>query len=361
MADQSILGLAALTTICVILYIFVSCFSFIEQNQYGLMYNWVTKAVGTQVYHGGTHMVGFWNKFIIFPATVQTIEFSDRVQLSSSGMLHTRTKEGLGLHLSISFQYKLDKDRLPQLYALTNMRYEGLFTRIARDQLLEAASEYEGPQYWLRRHDIGAHMRTLVDHQLQAVGASVWGLQLLTIDLPDTYEHAITMTQVQQQIIKTRRNEQSAASIRADTDVLRAEYERQMKVVAVGAEANYTLATRLARAEAERRTLGAEAEALSYAEKQLKMSPADVVKYQEMNAYSVMDNATFLSHVEGLVGVPPAAMSFLQHGAKDGARTNSSARHWHGAETAKHGPAPAFMQTGRGGLRGVAYRHRHSL
>merc|ERR1719414_1134957 len=122
---------------------------------------------------------------MVFPATAQTIEFSERAMLSSSGMLHTRTKEGLGLHLSIAFQYKLDPEQLPELYRLTNYQYEGIFTRIARDQLLEAASEYEGPQYWLQRHHIGTHMRKLVDDQLRASHASVWGLQLLVIDLPD--------------------------------------------------------------------------------------------------------------------------------------------------------------------------------
>jgi len=323
MVNYTTASLGAVFTLVVILVVFFTSIGCVEQNQYGLVYNWITKSIGNKVYHGGTHLIGFWNAFVVFPATVQTIEFSDRKRvLSTAGTLHTRTKEGLGLHLSIAFQYKLDPQRLPELYALTNLRYESLFARVARDQLLEAASEYEGPQYWLRRHDIGAHMRRLVDEQLRASYASVWGLQLLAIDLPDRYENSITKTQVQQQTTRTRRNEQAAASIRADTDVLRAEYARKIRIVEVGALANYTMKTRLAKAEAEGRRLAVEADALGYVRRRLNLSAQGAVQYQELSAYGSMLNATFFAGVPaaravvGVGGALPALASFLQRGSR---------------------------------------------
>jgi len=279
----------------------------VDQNEYGLILNWVTKTIGNEVYHGGTHLIGFWNTFVVFPATIQTIEFSERPWMHTSTSLHTRTKEGLGLHLSISFQYKLNPSDIPKLYALTNFNYEGLFTRIARDQLLEAASEYEGPQYWQNRKVIGDHMRRLVDQQLRDSYASLWGLQLLVIDLPDQYEMSITMTQVQQQMAKTRRNEQVAAGIRADTEVMNADYNKQIKVIQAGADANYTLETKLAKAEAAKRRITAEAEALAYTRKELKLSAAGAVEYQQLGAYALLENATFLANVLGTTPVLNAA------------------------------------------------------
>lgn len=281
----------------------------VEQNEYGLMFNWVTKTLSKDVYHGGTHLVGFWNKFLVFPATVRTIEFSDRPGMAHARMLHTRTKEGLGLHLSISFQYKLDPSKLSELFAVTNMDYENLYIRIARDQLLEAASEYEGPQYWMERQKIGDHMRGLVDSQLKQNFGSLWGLQLQVIDLPDRYEQSITLTQVQQQIIKTRQNEQIAASIRADTDVLRAEFYKQIEVVSADAQANYTMETKIAKAEAQRRKIEAEADAVGYVRKKLSLTPMDLVRYQQLQAYADMPNATFLADLPGagaLVGLATA-------------------------------------------------------
>lgn len=283
----------------------------VEQTQYGLVFNWVTKTFRNEVYHGGTHFIGFWNKFVVFPATVQTIEFGDRrPEFYHEEKLHTRTKEGLGLHLGISFQYKLDPDRLHELYRLTNVDYEALFTRIARDQLLEAASEYEGPQYWLERQKIGHHMRVLVDGSLKRHCAALWGLQLLDIDLPDTYERSITLTQVQQQMMKTRKNEQEASRIRADIEVMTANYKRQISVTQAEAQANYTLRTRTAEAEATKRKISTEAETLGYVREKLKLSPIHAVEYQELAAYNGLVNATFLANLpkaSAVVGTGVAA------------------------------------------------------
>lgn len=289
----------------------------VDQNEYGLVMNWVTKKIGDKVYHGGTHLIGFWNTFVVFPATIQTIEFSERPWMHTSSALHTRTKEGLGLHLSISFQYKLNPDDIPKLYALTNLAYEGLFTRIARDQLLEAASEYEGPQYWQERRKIGDHMRRLVDEQLKESYAALWGLQLLVIDLPDQYEMSITMTQVQQQMAKTRANEQIAAGWRADTEVMTADYNKQIKIIQAGADADYVLTTKLSQAEASKRKIKAEAEALGMIRKQLKLSPEGAVEYQQLAAYANLENATFLANVLGTTpvinaGAKAAAASLIQ-------------------------------------------------
>lgn len=314
---------ASICGVIVLLFVLMGVLSldYVEQNEYGLIYNWITKNIGKSVYHGGTHYIGFWNKFVVFPATVQTIEFSNRRwPLAASPTLHTRTKEGLGLQLSIAFQYTLDPERLPQLYALTNIAYEGLFVRIARDQLLEAAAEYEGPQYWLQRQDVGEHMRTLVDQQLQESCAKLWGLQLLVIDLPDRYENAITLTQVQQQIIKTRRNEQYAASIRADTEVLKADFDRQIRVVRASAEANYTVATKLALAEAAGRKIAAEADALKYVRTKLHLSPEGAVQFQQLNAFGNLPNATFLANLPDAramvaMGGVATAPAFLQQGS----------------------------------------------
>jgi len=304
------LGFIGSVGACLALAAAFLCFASIgqvDQNEYGLVMNWVTKRIGDEVYHGGTHLIGFWNTFVVFPATIQTIEFSERPWMHTSTSLHTRTKEGLGLHLSISFQYKLNPSDIPKLYALTNLNYEGLFTRIARDQLLEAASEYEGPQYWQNRKVIGDHMRRLVDEQLRDSYASLWGLQLLVIDLPDQYEMSITMTQVQQQMAKTRTNEQVAASIRADTEVMNADYDRQIKIIQAGADANATLTTKLALAEAAKRKITAEADALAFTRKELKLSAQGAVEYQQLGAYAGLENATFLANVLGTTPVMNAA------------------------------------------------------
>lgn len=292
-----------------VLFVFsVQC---VEQNEYGLVLNWVTKNINNKTVHGGTHLVGFWNTLIPFPAKVTTIEFSGE-GVANAEPLHTRTKEGLALHLSISFQYLLEEQNIPKLYALTNTAYEGIFRRVARDEILAAAAEYEGPQYWMARRSIGDQMRKLVNHKLNESFATLWDLQLLTIDLPHRYEQSITKTQVQNQIIRTRYSQQVAAGIRADTEVLQSNFTRDIQVVQAGAEANYTLQTKLAQAEAVRRKLEAEADAIKYTRDRVGLSGPGAVSYTKMSAYGLMDNATFLANLPGIMPTLSVGGSFLQ-------------------------------------------------
>jgi len=294
----AVAGCSACLVLCGLIVAIASLGS-VKQNEYGLLLNWVTKEIKPQVFHGGRHFIGPWNGFITFPATVQTVEFSERHDRRTAEPLHTRTKEGLGLQLSISFQYKLKSAEIPQLYALTNSAYEGLFTRIARDQLLEAAAKYNGPQYWQERDKISDEMRDLVKASLDASHCTLWNLQLLDINLPATYEDSITKTQVQNQLIRTRESQQRAASVRADTEVLNSTYHRDISVVQAGANANFTLKTKEAQALAASRKIDAEAEALEYARNAMEFSAEDAVSYAALSAYSQLENATILANING--------------------------------------------------------------
>jgi len=334
----------------------------VEQNEYGLVFNWVTKSIRPTVHHGGIHMIGFWNQFVPFPATVQTIEFSGETP-AHHDPLHTRTKEGLALHLSISCQYKLKADDIPQLYALTNVQYESLFRRIMREEILQGAALYEGPQYWLQRKDIGEHMRQLVDAKLRESYSSLWGLQLMSIDLPQRYEDSITETQVQNQIIKTRGSQQMAAGIRADTEVMLAGLQRDISVVQAGAQANFTLQTKLAEAEASMRKIAAEAEALAYARSKMDLTGSGAVAYTKMSAYGQLQNATFLANMPGIL----PTMNMMSGGHHATATVPSPGRPEdspageaileHEVGTLSDRPGQAFLQKGE---RHVTMHHRHS-
>lgn len=48
----------------------------LEPLQYGITLNKITKSVGDQVYDSGRYIIGPWNSFIVYPAKLVTIEFS---------------------------------------------------------------------------------------------------------------------------------------------------------------------------------------------------------------------------------------------------------------------------------------------
>jgi len=150
------------------------------------------------VLEGGLHWVGLFYSLIHFPAIHKNIEFSDDVSAQQVA-LRTRTEEGLELHLHCAFQYQLRRNELPKLYRLSQLDFEPLLTRLARNSILRVAGDYKAPQYWLKRNEIGEDMKKSLTLDLAKANADVTGFMLLKIDLPDVYEGAIVNTEVTNQ------------------------------------------------------------------------------------------------------------------------------------------------------------------
>merc|ERR1712176_1345163 len=98
--------------------------------------------------------------------------------------------------------------------------------------------------------------------ELFSTFADVTGLQVLTIDLPSSFEAKIVETEVQKQIKKTRENEQKAAITRAEIDVMLAGFRKEETIIKANATADATLTVNTARAYAQKNNLDAEKSAI---------------------------------------------------------------------------------------------------
>lgn len=236
MLDKAILiGAGVVALIVVIAFAFM--WDTVEPTEFGMTYNTITKRAGTEhIYTGGLYFVGPFQHFIKFPATVTHIEFSDRPQRNNPP-LETRTKEGLGLILHVSFQYRLYKDTIPKLYKLTNVMYEETFIRQAKNVILEEASEYNAPEYWERRNEIGNNIAKRLNDTLSNTYTSVVSFQMIQIDLPPSYEDSIVQTQVEVQRKATKLYEQKATTIRESILVDISEADKQSKIIYADANA----------------------------------------------------------------------------------------------------------------------------
>jgi regulator of protease activity HflC (stomatin/prohibitin superfamily) len=201
----------------------------IEPLQYGITYNKITKVIGTEVYENGRYLIGPLNSFFEYPANLVTIEFSDKM-LATAEALQTRTAEGLGISLHVAFQFQIIKEDIPKLYNLANINYFTTYVRISRDVILKIAGMYNAGDYWVDRQKIGDHMLEALDKELSKAFAKVVTLQILSIDLPDSYENSIVQTQVEVQKTNMRKFEQQAELIRQNISVIRSEAEQQIKV-----------------------------------------------------------------------------------------------------------------------------------
>jgi len=173
--------------------------STIEPTEHAVLYNSVTKTLYPDTYTGGMYYAGVTSGFVKFPANHQTIEFSNE-RNADQRALATRTKEGLLLSLHFSFQYQIKADELRELYGLTGETgYKKLYERLAGDIILKEAGNFAASEYWLKRTEVGNKMRDSLNAAFAKAHASCKNFQFLNIDLPDSYENAIVLTQIENQ------------------------------------------------------------------------------------------------------------------------------------------------------------------
>lgn len=265
----------------------------------GIRYNYFNKYVDMEhTFDSGRYFIGPWNTFVKFPSALQSIEFSNEERLGDLGVryppLHTRTKEGLALHMQVALQYQLRRDEVGKLYREFNQDYEQMFVSTIRDTLIKAAADYEAQQLWKIRHEVGVKMHSMVNEALRETYAECWGLQLMVIELPQMFDQAIVQTQVQKQNFSTMQYAQQATQIRAETGVIAAEYDRRVKVIMAYGQANYSLNVKTAKASARKQTLEVEAGVLDGIKGELQLGADDLVEYQELSAIQMLRNASVL-------------------------------------------------------------------
>jgi len=266
-----------------------SCLGAVPPLHLGIRYSTFSKAADLfDVYHPGLYLIGPFNNFILFPSDVRHIEFTNIQRIQSAGLryapLHTRTKEGLGLHLQVSLQYRLIPSNISALYSEFNQNYEQVFVSSVRDVLIKAASEYEASQLWEERDLFSQKMQKMVDKELRKTYAECWGLQLMVIDLPNGFETSIVQTQVQKQLMFIREQQQISTQIRAETSVIQAEFDRKVKVILADGHANFTITTKEAQATAEKQKIQTESEALRTIRQRLNIDPPGLIRYQQYGA-----------------------------------------------------------------------------
>ena len=192
----------------------------------------------------------------------------------------TRTKEGLELKLHVSFQYKLVKEQLPSLYSLAGLEYEALFTRIASNVILQKAGDYNAPQYWKNRSQIGRDFEVALNEALLVAHANCTGLMLLKIDLPDSYENAIEDTQVVIQELTTQQMIKNSTLIREEIEVERSAAFRDIDIINAEANSDALITMNNARATIISNTITQQAKAYAQVKKTIgTTTPKELLDY----------------------------------------------------------------------------------
>ena len=126
--------------------------------------------VTTQAVGSGRYFLGVGHEFLIFPKVYQTIEYSDLPD-ANAGPVQSRTKDGVEVILSVSFQYQLKQENIFDLFETYGIDMDGVdedegedepykrvFSYVARDILTDVSTEYNAFEFFSNRTNIGDRM-----------------------------------------------------------------------------------------------------------------------------------------------------------------------------------------------------------
>ncbi len=273
----------------------------VEPLQYGLPYNKFTKNIGKEAYESGRYILNPFKSFLIYPKNLVTIEFSDNKKNSESSPLQTRTGEGLSVILSVSFQYQLIKEKIPDLYNLANINFHSTFVRISRDVILKVGGMFNATDYWRNRVQIAEIMKNTMDKELLKAFGHCVSLQLLKIELPATYENSIVQTQVEIQKINMRIFEQSAELIRQNSSVIISEAEQKIRITNATGLAEASRIKAFAKANALNNTVMAENKMYKMAKDELNLSQDELLNYIYLDSIMTQNKAKLLFDVNNII------------------------------------------------------------
>lgn len=239
----------------------------------------------SRTYDTGFYWKGFFNKFIKFDTTLQTIEMKE------GSILSARTKDGLSISLDVSFQYRIQPDNAQLIYMDYLLKYEDTYLRVARDSIRDVCSVFNAIDFFNNRTYIGDVMFEQVSSDLNTLYADVGLLQLRNVDLPDSFEKALENVEIARQEYEVALREQEAAIIRADTKVIEAAAAAQVQVIGATATAESYVIEMQAIAEGLNITLAAEADAIYALGQTLGLNNTELLSYLWIKAITEHDSA----------------------------------------------------------------------
>lgn len=287
-------------------------FKTLEQGKYAIQLNWSTQKVSDEVVKNpGMYMVGLGNVMIEYPSTFQNMYFVDAGGGSQEfdinrPAIRARSKDGLEMRISVSFQWKFEPSSLLPVYAILGggatveegNLYRDEFVRFARGALVESCALFGAAEYFTNRTEITTVMyekvRIAFYKPEKNLIVSIKGLQLREVALPPKFDEEIVQTQKELQEV------QVAVAERTEKEII---MQRNMAVM-------------------QQRVLQMEIDAQGVAQETLNVNAAIVAQKLVLAEESAFANALILEQLNQSIskGADPYQRLFevMQVGAVNG-------------------------------------------
>lgn len=220
-----------------------SSFQQVDYNEYALKQDLITREINSQVYEEGLYSIGFWCRFIKFPSIYRTIAFSDDSG-DNYDVIAAQTSDGLDISIELSFQFRLNKTEILDLYSEFGEDYVQYYITVARGELRNVAADYKAVEFFYNRSLVSTAMGAVLQGKQSELHCEIGGFQLRETTFPRAFEEAIEDVVVAQQDIQTALYEQQAARVRAETEIIQAQAEYNITIIeaqAVAKTLNITL------------------------------------------------------------------------------------------------------------------------
>ncbi|CAE7823749.1 unnamed protein product, partial [Symbiodinium sp. KB8] len=292
----------------IIFILFITSFQQVNRLHAGLLRNGLTGEVGLErAYLQGRYFVGFWNEFVHFPTTLNTIEFADEAVeegVQQLGKLRSRDKDGKQIWLDVSVQYRIYPEELPQIYREMTKVYEDVYISELRGALQQVTNEFAIDQAWRDYPSVQKKMHDVCKAVLLQRHAECWGLQLWGIRLQVEYENQLIRTQVRKQAEETARATQLQTEYRQKTEVILAEYVANVTIINQKGVADKNRIERDSVSAAQSALVTAQGEVLKIVQDEVKlnatewmperiMTPEQLVQYQRILMLKNKKSANF--------------------------------------------------------------------
>lgn len=273
--------------------------------KYGLVRNtWTGVVSHSGMYRGGIRFIGFWNEFLIFPATLQTVEWND---------LHVTTIDGLQVGLGMVLQYTFNLDSISLMYRTFKDDYANGFNNIMRGLVQNVGGEYSSIEMWTKRIIVKNAIFEACKEAAAIMHGMVkcWDVQFLDLIMYDDIEDVLEDRQVQWQHQAAKREEQKSELVRTQTLILESQVDGQITKLNAEAVASAWAIKAEANANADFNTETAWPLAMAAAQEtithdDIKMTSTEIIQFFETQAYlastSLLVYGEFVDGVGSVVG-----------------------------------------------------------
>lgn len=150
---------------------------------------------------------------------------------------------------------------------------------MSSDVIMKVGGKYNASNYWTGRQSVSDYLKLKLNEELNKAYATCEDLQIIRIDLPDTFENSIVLTQIEVQKTNMRKFEQEAELIRQDIGVMVSQAQQDIRVTNATAQAEATKIKNYAKAQALQKTIDTEAAVFANVKNKIGLSELEFNEY----------------------------------------------------------------------------------